>query len=480
MKRKRKVDGGAADGSGEAAGGSSTCTDSEDGLAWSVDTDVEEVVLPGVDDPAVLEQFALWKERRFTDVWLQVRPSLSLSPNRLSRTTAQAGHVGAPEGPRIPGTRMLLASVSPYIRKLLLGTQQIPGLQGDTIFVDVSGGAEALAQLVEVRGRAAAARELPLHERPSLNCPAQALYSRRLRLSMRGAHSVLDVLRVANFLAVACVLDAARQFLASHLRAGNALRVAALAEAHGLPEAKSAALRFAGEHFEELLACPKRYGLTGLDQRSLMSLLSSDALRVDGELGVFRALMHWLDTREEEEGAASAVSPHPAVLPPSASEVNAHPTPPCPPHLLALIRLQHIPLEALYREVSPHPRMQAVLAKQCIIDTSAFHHSVANPADAPLTAQPPRRYARVDARIVRVGTVLRVLEDLETVRRLCDTLPPDQPIKFVGRMTATVGQRGEIVQKSRRGALKLRFEGLSLPEDRKDYWFPAEALTLRW
>ena len=73
MKRKRKVDGDPADGSEEAAGGFSPCTDSEDGLAWSVDADVEEVVLPGVDDPAALEQFALWKERRFTDVWLQVR-----------------------------------------------------------------------------------------------------------------------------------------------------------------------------------------------------------------------------------------------------------------------------------------------------------------------------------------------------------------------------------------------------------------------
>jgi hypothetical protein len=47
---------------------------------------------------------------------------------------------------------MLLASVSPYIRKLLLGTQQIPGLQGDIIHVGVPGGADALAQLVEARG----------------------------------------------------------------------------------------------------------------------------------------------------------------------------------------------------------------------------------------------------------------------------------------------------------------------------------------
>ena len=51
----------------------------------------------------------------------------------------------------MPASRMLLASVSPYIRKLLLGTQQIPGLTGDTIHVGVPGGADALAQLVEVR-----------------------------------------------------------------------------------------------------------------------------------------------------------------------------------------------------------------------------------------------------------------------------------------------------------------------------------------
>jgi hypothetical protein len=57
---------------------------------------------------------------------------------------------------------MMLASVSPYIRKLLLGTQQIPGLTGDTIHVGVPGGADALAQLVEARAaRRAAARPAP-------------------------------------------------------------------------------------------------------------------------------------------------------------------------------------------------------------------------------------------------------------------------------------------------------------------------------
>ena len=77
-----------------------------------------------------------------------MRPSLTSPPT-------QAGEEGAPEGERVPASRMMLASVSPYIRKLLLGTQQIPGLTGDTIHVGVPGGADALAQLVEARSRRA-------------------------------------------------------------------------------------------------------------------------------------------------------------------------------------------------------------------------------------------------------------------------------------------------------------------------------------
>ena len=51
----------------------------------------------------------------------------------------------------MPGTRLLLASLSPYLKKLLLGSQQLRGLDGDTIFVDVPGGEHALALVVEVR-----------------------------------------------------------------------------------------------------------------------------------------------------------------------------------------------------------------------------------------------------------------------------------------------------------------------------------------
>jgi hypothetical protein len=92
-----------------------------------------EVLLSGHDDPGLAEQYALWRERLFTDVWLQI------------------GHPGVPEGARVPGSRLLLASLSPYIKKLLLGSQQLQGLVGDTIFVDVPGGEHALPLVVEVR-----------------------------------------------------------------------------------------------------------------------------------------------------------------------------------------------------------------------------------------------------------------------------------------------------------------------------------------
>jgi hypothetical protein len=158
----------------------------------------EEVLLPGADDPSYAEQYALWRERRFIDIWLQARTALRVPltrsprqrrdatlPQHATRRAAlsrlavlrhatprslvtppalQAGQEDAPEGPRVPASRMLLASVSPYIRKLLLGTQQIPGLQGDTIHVGVPGGADALAQLVEARARAP--RRAATHARP--------------------------------------------------------------------------------------------------------------------------------------------------------------------------------------------------------------------------------------------------------------------------------------------------------------------------
>lgn len=84
----------------------------------------------------------------------------------------------------MPASRLLLACSSPYLKKLLLGSHQIPGLASDTIHVDVPGCADALAHTVE------------------------ALYSRTLTLAVSGPHSVLNVLRCANYLAVSSVLDA--------------------------------------------------------------------------------------------------------------------------------------------------------------------------------------------------------------------------------------------------------------------------------
>jgi hypothetical protein len=204
------------------------------------------------------------------------------------------------------------------------------------------------------------------------------------------------------------------------------------------------------------------------------------------------------------------------------------------------LRLQHIPLEHLFREVSPHPRLQTLHAAQLIISTFAFHTlhpppppppppqaiaaaaaaahaadvavppgaapppppaAAAEPAaSAPspasplrsaggwlapagwscpgssLAPQPPRRYSLVDPRVVRLHCALRVRDGEERVRQLCESLPADAPIKFVTRMRVTIGQTGVLMAKSRRGSLKLRFDHLGLPVDRRDFWYPPEAL----
>ena len=297
---------------------------------------------------------------------------------------------------------------------------------------------------------------------------------------MRGPRSVLHVLRVANFLNVAVVNDAARGYLRSHLAPRNALRVAALAEAHGLAEARAVAVEYAGDHFGELAKLPaarRRHGLARVDAATLRTLLASDALRVDGEMDVFLALMEWLDVRDggssaDTGGAAAAGG---AVSGDDSNAAPANPAP-CPPDLLALIRLQHIPLEQLYAVVTRHPRLQSSEVKQSIIDTFAYHALPAELMGAS-PSQAPRSYALVDSRCVRPQTVLRVRDGEDRVRELCDSLPADNPIKFVAKMRATIGQRGVLVAKSRRGSLKLRFDHLDLPEDKREFWYPAEALT---
>lgn len=143
----------------------------------------------------------------------------------------------------------------------------------------------------------------------------------------------------------------------------------------------------------------------------------------------------------------------------------------------ALIRLQHIPLDNLYAVVAPHPRLQSAAVKQTLIDTFAYHALTPELTAGAVVAQPPRRYSVVDPRTVHVGAVLRVRDGEERVRHLCDTLPSDNPIKFVAKMKQTIGVRGVLVAKSRRGSLKLRFDNLDLAEDKREFWYPAEALT---
>ena len=297
---------------------------------------------------------------------------------------------------------------------------------------------------------------------------------------MRGPRNVLHVLRVANFLNVSVVTDAAREYLRSHLAPGNALRVAALAEAHGLADARAVAVEYSGEHFGELAKLPaarRKHGLARVDAATLRALLASDTLSVDSEMDVFSALMEWLDVRDSdgERGAAAGAAAAGA----SGDDSNAaplHPAP-CPPDLLALIRLQHISPEQLYAVVTRHPRLQSAEVKQSIIDTFAYHALPAELTAGSCPAQPPRRYALVDPRCVRLQMVLCVREGEDRVRELCDSLPADNPIKFVAKMRATIGHCGLLVAKSRRGSLKLRFDHLDLPEDKREFWYPAEALT---
>ena len=181
----------------------------------------------------------------------------------------------------------------------------------------------------------------------------------------------------------------------------------------------------------------------------------------------------------------------------------------CPPALLQLLRLAHVPLETLLREVNPHPRLQSATAKQAQVEALAAHlapgagekaaeaaagaapaaAAAAAAAPAPGAAAacvlfpsvgqlpPPRKYSRVDARTVRSGALLRVRSGEARVRALCESLPSDNPIHFVPRMAKTIGMAGVLVAKSRRGSLKLRFEGLDLPPDKREYWFPSQALT---
>ena len=318
--------------------------------------------------------------------------------------------------------------------------------------------------------------------RPSVAPCAQALYRRRLRLSMRGPRNVLHVLRVANFLNVAVVNDAARGYLRSHLAPTNALRVAALAEAHGLADARAVAVEYAGEHFGELAKLPaarRRHGLARVDAATLRTLLSSDALSVDSEMDVFVALMEWLDVRDSDGERGAPTAGAGAGASGDGDDSNAAPThpAPCPPDLLALIRLQHIAPEQLYAVVTRHPRLQSAAVKQSIIDTFAYHALPAELTAGMCAAQPPRRYVLVDSRCVRPQMVLRVRDVEDIVRELCDSLPADNPIKFVAKMRSTIGQRGVLVAKSRRGSLKLRFDKLDLPEDKREFWYPAEALT---
>lgn len=267
------------------------------------------------------------------------------------------------------------------------------------------------------------------------------------------------MLRVAQFLDLALVASAALAFLGRRLTPRNALRLAAAADGAGLKEAQAVAVAFAGAHFGALAGHPG--AVAGVDEGTLAHLLASDLLVCASELDVFNVLMAWLDARDAEAEAAGGAPDRTA----------------CPAHLFRLLRLQHVPLEDLYGSVAPHPRLHTAPAQALLVHIFA-HVLLPTGTVAPsvLPPLPMRRYTQVNGRAVQLQDRLRVRACEAQVRLLCETLPAENPIKFVSKMKVTVGQVGVVTTKSRRGSLKLRFEGLDLPEDKKEYWFPPEAL----
>ncbi len=226
---------------------------------------------------------------------------------------------------------------------------------------------------------------------------------------MRGASSVLDVLRVANFLAVAVVNDAARDYLAAHLAPRNALRIAALAEAHGLSEARDVAVTYAGDHFGELAAAPARSRLSRVDAPTLRALLASDALRVDGELDVFLALMAWLDAREGAAAAAAGAAGGGGAAA-AAEESNAPQPAACPPDLLgalsrggggrACCSLRVLRVRSLWQRSAHCSRKHS---KCCQLTRSRPHPASAHPAAAHPAGQPVRGGGAAPAAAERGG-----------------------------------------------------------------------------
>ena len=87
-----------------AAGGPAWADDGSEDEATESDTEEEEVVLPGADDPSFVEQYALWRERRFIDVWLQARCGALRGPGVVRGTRRFAP--GLPATRRAPTARL--------------------------------------------------------------------------------------------------------------------------------------------------------------------------------------------------------------------------------------------------------------------------------------------------------------------------------------------------------------------------------------
>ena len=121
--RKRARDAGEAEAPAAAAttyavGEPALCDEGSDDDAAGDEAggEEEEVVLPGADDPSFAEQYALWRERRFIDVWLQARPARAAAhapTQRLGHPSASRRRVVGSRAPTARLTRHTLTPTAP-------------------------------------------------------------------------------------------------------------------------------------------------------------------------------------------------------------------------------------------------------------------------------------------------------------------------------------------------------------------------------
>ena len=110
---------------GRAAGSEQACGSGGSGDGVTV------ALLSGHDDPCTNEQYTMWKERLFTDVWLQVRQWSAACASGAHRMSRQRGAWGAfwVSPPRAALTRRQLHTLCPPLtfRRVTRASQRAPG-----------------------------------------------------------------------------------------------------------------------------------------------------------------------------------------------------------------------------------------------------------------------------------------------------------------------------------------------------------------